>query len=171
MDEKAFRPENVPWDQQPGESDEDYSRFKVFLADESKTSKDVAKVLDLSASYVSNIAWKNRWRPRREAFYIYERAETRRAMRDKMVAKHEAMLEGWELFQQWSRDSVLHHLNAGTKMSPRDAVAGMRASTEAIRLIMGQTTSNVGLDLSKASAEDLAALDALLKKIEGEEGG
>lgn len=157
------------WERLEGESEQDYGRYLVYNADRRTRLSDVAQSLGLSYEHIRRIAKKHRWRARREAYYLEEDIEMRRAIKERTARHAEELTAGWRALSEWAMDSIAEHRAEGRSLSPRDANQALKTATDALRLLDGKTTSNVGVGLAEASDAQLAELENLLKNLDIED--
>ncbi len=160
-------PRRVPWDKLPGESDLDYARFQHYARSEGSV-KASAKALGVSYEHVRRISAANRWKARREALRVEERAEQRALLKNQTERHASAMFEAWRTVLDMSIESLAHHRALGTFLSLKETTLALKRTTEALRLLDGQTTSNLGLSLEGADLDKLDKLAKMLDSLEEE---
>jgi len=155
-------PHRAPWEQLAGESDLDYSRFVQYVQ-EGGSVKAASLALSLSYEHTRRVAARNRWKARREAYRVEENAERRHRLRTDAEKHTHGLLEGWRACMDWAIESVAKHRAEGRYLDPRTAAQVLKSTTEALRLLDGETTSHVAVDLKGKSMDDLDALNELLE--------
>ena len=160
-------PVKAPWERLSGESEEDYGYFLTFLARRT-TLKTLSEITNLSSAALGKIATRHRWRARRSAYYLEQENELREEIQADAKRQAAALIQTWGELLEWSLESILHARAEGRRLDPKEAMQALKNGTEAIRLIGGQSTANLSVDLSGASDEDLQkAREAWLKVTKG----
>lgn len=153
-----------PWEQQPGESVENFEKFRAYLTHGSIAAAERA----FEEPGLGVIAAKHRWRARRAAYVTAIAHEAAEAAiveaRQIGVAHARAALA----LREAGEHGLLDLIARGVKPTYREALALIQAGVEIERLIAGQATKHVFLDLSRASEEELLELDSRLSALDAD---
>lgn len=156
---------SVPWDKLPAEDQDAFALFQRYLHGSIGNVTRWAR--EAKAPQAPALAARYRWRARREALQVHLAREAADAAEDearRLGREHARVLAQ---AREWAEDSILAARAKGETLDPREAAALLKLAIDGERLQAGQATSRVGVDLSKASDEDLAALEAALDRVEG----
>lgn len=159
----------APWERLDGEDDKYYARFLVYLRDRRMTLKEAAEEIGQTYETIRRLAQKYRWRARREAYYVEEDIEMRRAMKDRVVAHSSALVSGWNSIVEVALDSIAKRTAEGKDFNLKDAASALKAATDALRLLHGQPSQHVELNLKGAPKEKLTALEKILAELDTED--
>lgn len=159
-----------PWDRQPGESNRQYSRFRIFMElGRVRTLKQAVEILhgvgDTSVSYrtLMQYAYEYRWTERAEAHDLaQDQLEAQRllTLRQEMIARHRKIAGAL----QAKAVAALAHIQPEA-MTPLDVVRFIRYGTAIEANALGQPTETVGVtgpgggpiqvdDMSRLSPEE-----------------
>lgn len=160
-----------PWDRQSDETAGEYLAFSLWLEGPAAIDKAFAERVDQDLVYLRRLALTRRWIERRDA-YEHALASMRRSALAQFVQTQTSELQtAWrKAFDLCLRS--LHEMEArGHVLSEKNAIAGLTHVTEALRLLKGEPTANVGLDLSGAPPEVLELFLKYAKTPEGVPSG
>ncbi len=165
VDEPTKPEPRAVWDQVPGEPPEAWEAFRAYLRYPTPNVSGFAVETGRSRSTTGALASRWRWKARRAAFeHVVSQEHVRGALdaARALGAEHGRLLAE---ARDWALDSILDAKARGEKLSKSEALAYLRNVIELDRLIAGEATARVVVDLSKASDEDLDAAEKALDKV------
>lgn len=159
-------PERVraPWDQAPREPPEAYALFVRYLTSTAPSLLGFVRAEGLIPGTVLALASRWRWHPRRSAYVqaiAHAGAEAAQESAQERARAHAALVLD---LRGYARDELQRLRASGTPMDAKEVLAMAKAAIELDRLIAGETTANVGVDLSGATTEEIQALEAAYRK-------
>jgi len=157
-----------PWHRCEDEPREDYALFGAFLTAPTDRISEFWKALpetgrpSLSTLYARAADW--RWIARRAALDHHMSAIRDEATAEAVREHGRVHASAWALAMDWALESILHARARGEILAPKDALAFLSKAFDAQRLMAGESTVNLGIDLARASLplENLDKIAALL---------
>jgi hypothetical protein len=162
----------VPWERLPGEPEQAWILFGAYLQSPSGNVATFAKGANCAGVGTSTIqayAARWRWHARRAALASHlarARAEGAEAQAQAQGAQMARLAQGHLDAAEEAR-TALELRGAIGDMSPREVLDYASKAIEIARLLRGEVTERVGLDLSGLSIEELDALEAIRVKAAG----
>ena len=156
----------APWERLEGESEVNYARFLVYMHNRLMTIAEAAAELDLSYQHLRRVAQQHRWRARRYAYYLEEDIEARKQMRDRIAARTEAQLAGWEALIDQALAAIAKNAAKGNEITTRDAATMLKIAFEPVRVLQDQASRTIKHDFASMSDDQLNKLGLLLKDVD-----
>lgn len=150
------------WEQQPNESIDEFELFRLYL-----THRTISETARAAGKPLSHIAAKNRWRARKEAYVRALAHETEEAAIEaaRDIGKEHARIAC--SLREAGEKGLLDLLASGEKPTYKEAIALVQAGVEIERLLSGQATKHVSVDLSGVSSEELDDLESKIERLIG----
>lgn len=148
------------WEQLAGESIEDFELFQLYL--QHRNLADVSREVGRNLGPLSA---KNRWRARKEAYVkaLHHEAMDAAMQESRDIGREHARVA--VTLRELGEKGLLELLASGERPTYKEAIALVQAGVEIERLLAGQSTQHVSIDLSGVSDSDLDALEDKVERL------
>lgn len=109
-----------PWEQQPGESDDMYARFKHYIFEQTpgkRTYSDTARAFGVSPKTIANVAEDYRWRERVRAWEAERTGQVAESILARDVELADRLMDDSRLAEGLLRRNLADILNSGVRFT------------------------------------------------------
>lgn len=154
------------WDQTLDEPLEAFTRFMGYMSHPDPDVRHYIRDRGLPRAETIQIAARYRWAHRRKAFEAHCLAQYAEAAGDRARKLGEKNAEIVALFQDWILDSAREARAAGKNLNPKEMSVLVGKIVELGRLLAGESTAKVDLDVRSLDDRQLAEIEAILLRRE-----